>query len=78
MFTSKMGRGKPLHSQTREITARVMDFMKREAEEGITIPITNYRERVIAATGISINAYQSIAKEQEKVKSGKKSSFSTL
>ncbi|KAJ3655186.1 hypothetical protein Zmor_014323 [Zophobas morio] len=68
MFTSKMGKGKPLHSQTREIIARVMDFMKREAEEGITIPITNYRERVIAATGISINTYQ---KSKEKSNLGK-------
>ncbi|KAJ3659076.1 hypothetical protein Zmor_010784 [Zophobas morio] len=78
MFTSKTGKGKPLHSQTREIIAGVMHFMKQEAEEGTTIPIANYRERVRAATGISKNAYHSIAKEQGKVKFGEKSSFSSF
>ena len=77
MFASKTGKGRLLRSQTREVIARVIDFMKREAEEGITIPIANFRERVMVATGISKNTFVSISKENKVVKSGDKASFTT-
>jgi polyhydroxyalkanoate synthesis regulator phasin len=77
MFTSKTGKGKILKSQTREVISRVMEFMKKEAEEGVNIPITNFRERIVAATGIAKATYESIERENKMVKSGEKTSFTT-
>jgi hypothetical protein len=47
-----------LHSQAREIVANVIDFMKKEAEHfgrrnEPLIPMKNFRERIMVATGIS-------------------------
>ncbi|XP_056643683.1 uncharacterized protein LOC130449728 [Diorhabda sublineata] len=41
--------------------------MKKEADEGVTIPLKNYRERVLAATGVSRSTFQEISKEAQKV-----------
>ena len=77
MFTLKIGKGRPLRSQTRELIARVIDFMKREAEEAIAIPIANFRVGVMATAGISRNAFVSFSKENEVVNSGEKALFTT-
>jgi hypothetical protein len=63
-----------LRSQTREIIGRVTDFMKNEAEEGVQIPIANFKERILKATRIGKTAYESIAKEKKKIHSGEKKS----
>ncbi|XP_056635190.1 uncharacterized protein LOC130444163 [Diorhabda sublineata] len=44
--------------------------MKKEADEGVTIPLKNYRERVLAATGVSKSTFQKISKEAQKVEWG--------
>ncbi|CAH2012235.1 unnamed protein product [Acanthoscelides obtectus] len=66
MAPKKLGRGRVLHSQSCEIVNNIIKFMKKEAEEGISIPLTNYRDRVLAATGVSKNTYQRICKESKK------------
>jgi hypothetical protein len=66
----KLGKGKILRSQTREIIGRVTDFTKNEAEEGVQIPIANFKERILKATGIGKTAYERIAKEKKKIHSG--------
>jgi hypothetical protein len=45
--------GKGTHSQTKEVIANVFKFMREEAEKGITIPLANFKQRLITATGIS-------------------------
>jgi hypothetical protein len=44
---------KGTHSQTKEVIANVFKFMREEAEKGITIPLANFKQRLITATGIS-------------------------
>ncbi|CAH1987353.1 unnamed protein product [Acanthoscelides obtectus] len=66
MAPKKLLRGRVLHSQSCEIVNNIIKFMKKEAEEGISIPLTNYRDRVLAATGVSKNTYQRICKESKK------------
>ncbi|CAH1957167.1 unnamed protein product [Acanthoscelides obtectus] len=66
MAPKKLGRGRVLHSQSCEIVNNIIQFMKKEAEEGISIPLTYYRDRVLAATGVSKNTYQRICKESKK------------
>ncbi|CAH1997603.1 unnamed protein product [Acanthoscelides obtectus] len=66
MAPKKLGRGRVLHSQSCEIVNNIIKFMKKEAEEGISIPLTNYSDRVLAATGVSKNTYQRICKESKK------------
>jgi hypothetical protein len=52
-------KGQVIHSQTRE----------NEATIGCpTIPLKNYKERVIAATGISESSYKRIVKQSNEVK----------
>ncbi|KAK9681112.1 hypothetical protein QE152_g38558 [Popillia japonica] len=51
--SEKKKKGAPIRSQGREIIYNVAQFNKREAEEGIVIPLGNTRECTIAATGIS-------------------------
>jgi hypothetical protein len=63
-------RGKILHSQAREIIANVIAFMKHESEcvrnnRELTIPIINYKQRVMASTGISEKMYKTITKEHK-------------
>jgi hypothetical protein len=64
-------------ARKREIIGRVTDFMKNEAEEGVQIPIANFKERILKATGIGKTAYESTAKEKQKIHSGEKNQFST-
>ncbi|KAJ3637400.1 hypothetical protein MTP99_000863 [Tenebrio molitor] len=73
-------RGKILHSQAREIIANVIAFMKHESEcvrnnRELTIPIINYKQRVMASTGISEKMYKTITKESKPA--GASTSFST-
>jgi hypothetical protein len=73
-------RGKILHSQGREIIANVIAFMKHESEcvrnnRELTIPIINYKQRVMASTGISEKIYKTITKESKPA--GASTSFST-
>lgn len=77
--SKKVGvKGKVIHSQGREIIANVLKFMKEEAEnKHPIIPLTNYKERLMRAVGISDVTYRSIAKEAEDVNSGKVASFGT-
>lgn len=44
MSPKKVGKcGLIIHSQGREIVSNVSNFMKKEAEEGVTIPLKNHR-----------------------------------
>ncbi|KAG8236393.1 hypothetical protein J437_LFUL014914 [Ladona fulva] len=63
MSSSKIGNKKVLHSQVREIINRVLAFMKKEAVEGISIPLRSVHERVVAATGVSKRTLKRISKE---------------
>lgn len=70
-------KGKPIEGQAREIINNVLIFMKKEAEGGLQIPIRNYRQRVISATGISKNTLHKIMQEAKSIQEGVSSSFST-
>ncbi|KAK5645689.1 hypothetical protein RI129_004153 [Pyrocoelia pectoralis] len=55
-----------------------MKFMKEEAANGDPIiPLSNYKQRVLAATGISESSYKRILKEAESVDTGASTSFSS-
>lgn len=77
--TKKVGvKGMVIHSQAREIVANVTNFMKQEAEHNEpTIPLKNFKARVLAATGVSKNTYATICKEAENIRAGTSTSFST-
>lgn len=77
--SKKIGvKGKIIHSQAREIIANVLKFMKEEAVNNTpTIPLKNFKERLLAATGISDTTYRRIVKEAEDVHSGRVTSFSS-
>ncbi|RZC40798.1 uncharacterized protein BDFB_007977, partial [Asbolus verrucosus] len=71
---------KILYSQAREIIANVLIFMKNEAEDfhenNVTsIPIANYKQRVMAAIRISEKMYKTIVKEEKDVNTGASTSF---
>lgn len=70
-------KGKVLHSQTREAIANVLDFMKEEAENGITIPLANFKERLLAATKIGDYSYRKIVRESALLKTGQQQTFSS-
>ncbi|XP_023014844.2 uncharacterized protein isoform X1 [Leptinotarsa decemlineata] len=57
-------KGMIIHSQAREVINNVFKFMKEEAHNGIKIPIANYRERVLSATGISKCTYSKITTKE--------------
>ncbi|XP_072390266.1 uncharacterized protein Polr1E isoform X1 [Diabrotica undecimpunctata] len=59
-------RGRIIHSQAREVIHNVFKFMKDEARNGIRIPISNYRARVLKATGISKCTYSKITTREFK------------
>ncbi|KAK9679633.1 hypothetical protein QE152_g39845 [Popillia japonica] len=64
--STKIGKGRILHSQAREIIANVLQFMKDEAaNKCCTIPITNFKERLIAATKTMERTYRDIVKEAD-------------
>ncbi|KAK9709442.1 hypothetical protein QE152_g26600 [Popillia japonica] len=80
--STKIGKGRILHSQAREIIANVLQFIKDEAakrkvQKCCTIPITNFKERLIAATKIAERTYRDIIKEADDVRSGAASGFSS-
>jgi hypothetical protein len=56
--------GKIIHSQVIEVIANVLTFMKEEAANGPIprIPLANFKQRLIAATGISEKMYRKISK----------------
>ncbi|KAK9738069.1 hypothetical protein QE152_g10196 [Popillia japonica] len=65
--------------QAREIIANVLQFMKDEAaNKCCTIPITNFKERLIAATKIAERTSRDIVKEADDVRLGAASGFSRL
>jgi hypothetical protein len=69
--------GKIINSQTREVIAKVMKFMKEEATNGIQIPVANFKARVLAATGIGENTYRRIQKEAQRVATGEIPKFTS-
>lgn len=84
-FRQKSGkRGQVYEAQTRELIAKVIDFMKNEAvavssfNNGPLIPITHYKQRVLAATGISESTYKSVLKEFKDIKLEDPDPFSFL
>ncbi|XP_050293523.1 uncharacterized protein LOC126734047 [Anthonomus grandis grandis] len=78
MSPEKLGtKGQIIHSQGREIIANVAEFMHKEAEEGLTIPLKRFRERTLAATKISKVTYQKILKESANIKNNPSCSFSS-
>ncbi|KAK9759305.1 hypothetical protein QE152_g143 [Popillia japonica] len=57
--STKIGKGHIIHSQAREILANVMQFMKEEAtNNSCGIPLTNFKERFLAATKVSEKTYR--------------------
>lgn len=65
MIAKTLGiKGKVIHKQTREVIHNVYKFMKDEARNGTKIPLANYRERVLAATGISKCTYSKITSKE--------------
>jgi hypothetical protein len=81
--TPTFGKRLILHSQAREIVANVVDFMKKEAEHfrrrnEPLIPLKNFRERIMVATGITKRMYTSISKESTNVAFDASTSFSAL
>ncbi|KAK4877031.1 hypothetical protein RN001_009537 [Aquatica leii] len=68
-------RGKIIHTQSREIIANILMFFKQEAENGVTIPLTNYKQRLFAATKILEITYRRISKESNSIERGETSSF---
>lgn len=70
-------KGKVLRSQARELIANVMQFMQEEAEQGLKIPLKNFKERILAATKISESSYRRIQKEAKDIESGKSLTFSS-
>lgn len=50
-----------LRGQTRKMVYNVMQFMKKENEEGIQIPFSKLQKRVAAATDVSVRTVQNIA-----------------
>ncbi|KAK9703799.1 hypothetical protein QE152_g29091 [Popillia japonica] len=76
--STKIGKGRILHSQAREIIANVLQFMKDEAaNKCCTIPITNFKDRLIAATKIGERTSRNIVKEADDVRSAAASGFSS-
>ncbi|KAK9737059.1 hypothetical protein QE152_g11004 [Popillia japonica] len=76
--STKICKGRILHSQAREIIANVLQFMKDEAaNKCCTIPITNFKERLIAATKIAERTSRDIVKEADDVRLGAASGFSS-
>ncbi|KAG5882580.1 hypothetical protein JTB14_030129 [Gonioctena quinquepunctata] len=57
-------KGMIIHSQAREVINNVFKFMKEEAQNGLKVPIANYRERVLSATGISKCTYSKITTKE--------------
>jgi transposase len=81
LLKSRVGEGKALNGQSREIISNVYAFMKEEASKKMcTIPMTKARERTAAATGVSVRVVSKINKELETLKSredGHSKTFST-
>ncbi|XP_044260898.1 uncharacterized protein LOC123008903 [Tribolium madens] len=75
-------KGQIIHAQAREIIARVTHFMKNEAAVfqrtgKPVIPLSNFRQRVLAATRISDVTYYNVLKEAADVASGDLPAFPT-
>lgn len=76
--TTNIGKGHIIHSQGREILANVMQFMKEEAANNACgIPLTNFKERFLAATKVSEKTYRSVVKEMKDISTGASTSFSS-
>lgn len=56
MISSIIVKERVLRSQTRDMNANVIDYMKKESEEGIRIPIANFKEKILETTKISKTA----------------------
>ncbi|KAK4885287.1 hypothetical protein RN001_001558 [Aquatica leii] len=59
----RMNNRKVVHSQGRQIVYNVYQCMKKKKEEGLTIPLSQLRERVAEATGVSLSTVKRIIKE---------------
>lgn len=75
-LTTKVGGRKVIHSQAREIVAKVYHFMKRESEANAPINLKKVQERVLQATGISESSLRRILKEDKNCRQAG-TSFST-
>ncbi|XP_050312224.1 uncharacterized protein LOC126747544 [Anthonomus grandis grandis] len=78
MSPKKVGKqGQIIHSQGREIISNVAAFMKKEAEQGITIPLKNIRQRTLAATRVSQSTYRRVVQESEDIENIPSCSFTS-
>lgn len=71
-------KGKILNSQTREVIANVIHFMRKEAVTNQ--PLKDFKkvqERVVLATGVSLSSVQKIAREMKLIEDGECASFVT-
>jgi hypothetical protein len=70
---------KILHSQAREIVSNVRAFMKREAREGIQIPVKNFCKRAANGTGVQSRIVRRVVNERKyfESKEGPSTSIST-
>lgn len=76
MAESKLGRGRGLSSQTKEVISNLIKFVTEEAENGEPIiDIKNIRERVLAMSGISQSSYTRVREETKKIETGESSAF---
>ncbi|XP_050315557.1 uncharacterized protein LOC126750095 [Anthonomus grandis grandis] len=78
MSPKKVGKQEQIiHSQGREIISNVAAFMKKEAEQGITIPLKNVRQRTLAATRVSQSTYRRVVQESEDIENIPSCSFTS-
>jgi hypothetical protein len=71
-------RGKIVSSQSREVIANVLKFMKKEAAKGAPIiPITSYKQRLMEATGISDRVYRQVCKDMDRIEAGEIATFTS-
>lgn len=76
-FNSKL-RGRVINSQSREIIANVIEFMRREGNfNSPSIPFKNVNDRVAAATGVSKNTVVRISGEKKRIDNREISEFSS-
>jgi hypothetical protein len=68
---------KILHSHAREVVSNVHAFMKREASQGIQIPVKDFGKRAADATGVPLRTVRHVVNERKYLESEEGPSTST-
>jgi hypothetical protein len=61
---SKVGYGRVVHSQTKEVVCNVYTFMKQEADNGEVTDSNQVRDMVFKTTGISRSSRHKVLEEE--------------